>query len=155
MIKQVQKLPRFLEPGVQEGVSAWRSRSGQGCVGRGCATQLGQARSGRLCSPPSAPGFPAGSLRPAPSPQPPAPIGCVRGRWRGVGQGVLPACLASLPLPPGPRIQACVAMFPGPGRLRAPSFRGGSSGRLRRCFPQAGKLATRQEVPSAPSSMVL
>lgn len=58
-------------------------------------TRLCNKAPGRQCSPPTAPGFPAGSLRPA-SPRP--PMGCVRGRGTGRGPGG-PSSQTSKPAP--------------------------------------------------------
>lgn len=106
--KQVQKFPWCPRgaPRILSGCSEvrWQSLRGgalagrAGQLGRGCATKLREGAPSRPRAPPTAPGFPAGSLRPAlpPAlPSPPLPAGAVCWGGGGVGRGVS-SCLTSL-----------------------------------------------------------
>lgn len=125
MIKQVQKLPQCLEPRESRRSfcleEPWRNRLGGAGAGRAAWDAVVQQSSRQAVLPAHRPRFPG--RQPSPRPPPPPQAVCVEGA-RGGGPGVLPARLASLPLPPRPRTRCCVAIFPGTGRHPGPFFPG-------------------------------
>lgn len=156
----------------RNSLGAWSPRNPESPL-RGAAAEPVRERAGRLGrwgevvqqssrrrapsrhrAPPTTPGFPAGSLRPALPATPPPHVACEPVCWAGAGAGAEWGVSSSLtsqgPCLCGHVAQDCTAPGPflgGAGR--------GSPWRLLWSFLQAGKLAPRQEVPSALSNVVL